>query len=161
MISVELSKDFLNVSVQFLGGILTGFVDLGVIKKGHTFVNILALIHDHQGYSPVCCEDHARGILLEGFDGLLFLPGDVVSVSLLVFVVLQNLWFLVDFCTVLPCGVSGDEGMTLLNSCQVIKSQLIGFWCMNSYSQSTQHNWVSFLPYRLNLSIWVCFEYLV
>ena len=75
--------------------------------------------------------------------------------------VAESLWFLVDFCTFLPCGMFGDEGMTLLNSWQVIKSQLIGFWCMNSYSQSTQHNWVSFLPYRLNLSIWVCFEYLV
>ena len=51
MVSVELSKGFLEVSVQFLGGIPTRFVDLSVIKKGHTFINMLALIHDHQGYS--------------------------------------------------------------------------------------------------------------
>ena len=41
--------------VEFLGSILARFVDLGVIEKGHTFVNILAHIHDYQGYSLVHC----------------------------------------------------------------------------------------------------------
>ena len=79
--------------MQFLGGVPTRFVHVGVIEKGHTFVDILALIHNYQGYSLVCCEDHVRGILSEGFDGLPFFLGDVASVSLLVFVVVQNLWF--------------------------------------------------------------------
>ena len=34
MVSVELSKGFLDIFVQFLGGILTRFVDLSIIKKG-------------------------------------------------------------------------------------------------------------------------------
>ena len=37
------------------GSVLARFVDPGVIEKGHTFFNILALIHDYQGYSLVCC----------------------------------------------------------------------------------------------------------
>ena len=40
---------------SFLVVSLVRFVDLGVIEEGHTFVNILALIHDYQGYSLVCC----------------------------------------------------------------------------------------------------------
>ena len=48
MFSVEPSKGFLDVSVEFLGSVLARFVDLSVIEKGHTFVNILALIHDYQ-----------------------------------------------------------------------------------------------------------------
>ena len=88
MVSVELSKGFLDISVHFLGSISTRFVDLSVIKKGHAFVNILALIHDYQGYSLVCCEDHVRGILPKGFDGILLLFGEVVSVFLIVFIVL-------------------------------------------------------------------------
>ena len=55
MFPVELSKGFLDVSMEFFGGVLARFVDLGVIEKGHTFVNILALIHDYQGYSLVHC----------------------------------------------------------------------------------------------------------
>ena len=54
MFSVELSEGFLDVSVQFFGSVFTRFVDFSVIKKGHTFINILALVHDHQGYSLVC-----------------------------------------------------------------------------------------------------------
>ena len=46
MLPVELPKGFLDLSVEFLGGVLARFVDLGVIEEGHTFVNILALIHD-------------------------------------------------------------------------------------------------------------------
>ena len=55
MFPVELSKGFLDVSVEFLGSVLARFEDLSVIEKGHTFVNILALIHDYQGYSLVHC----------------------------------------------------------------------------------------------------------
>ena len=55
MFSVELSERFLDVSVKFFGSILARFVDLSVIEKGHTLVNILTLIHDHQSYSLVCC----------------------------------------------------------------------------------------------------------
>ena len=55
MFSVGLSKGFLDISVQFFGSVFTRFVDFGVIKKGHTFVNTLALVHDYQGYSLVCC----------------------------------------------------------------------------------------------------------
>ena len=55
MFSVKPLKGFLDVSVKFLGSVLARFVDLSVIEKGHTFVNILALIHDYQGYSLVCC----------------------------------------------------------------------------------------------------------
>ena len=42
---------------SFLVGpsVFTRFVDFSVIKKGHTFINILALIHDYQGYSLVYC----------------------------------------------------------------------------------------------------------
>ena len=43
MFSVELSERFLDVSVKFLGSVLARFVDLSVIEKGHTFVNIFAL----------------------------------------------------------------------------------------------------------------------
>ena len=44
MVSIVLSKSFLDVSVEFLGGGLARFVDLGVIKKGHTlFVYVLGL----------------------------------------------------------------------------------------------------------------------
>ena len=50
MFPVEHLKGFLDVSVEFLGSVLARFVDLSVIDKGHTFVNILALIHDYQGY---------------------------------------------------------------------------------------------------------------
>ena len=38
MVPVELSKVFLDISVEFLGCVLTMFVDLSVIKKGHTFI---------------------------------------------------------------------------------------------------------------------------
>ena len=55
MFPVELLKGFLDISVEFLGGVLTRLVDLSVIEKGHTFVNVLALIHDYQGYSLFCC----------------------------------------------------------------------------------------------------------
>ena len=97
------------------------FVDLGVIKKGYTFFNILALFHDDQGYSLVCCKYHARGILPKGFDGLLLLLDDVASVSLLVFVVLQNLFgFLVDFCTVLPCGILTKIITDSFSNCNVL-----------------------------------------
>ena len=51
MFSVEPSKGCLDVSVEFFGSVLARFVDLSVIEEGHTFVNILALIHDYQGYS--------------------------------------------------------------------------------------------------------------
>ena len=86
VISVELLKGFLDVSVQYFYGIPARFVDLSVIKKGHTFINILALIHDIKtnSFSTVRTTQ-------EGFDSLLFLLGDVASVSLLVFVGLQNL----------------------------------------------------------------------
>ena len=83
MFSVEPSKGFLDVSVEFLGSVLARFVDLSVIEKDHTFVNILALIHDHQGYSLVYCLDHMGGVFPEGFDGLPFLFGGVVSWPLL------------------------------------------------------------------------------
>ena len=106
MFPVELSKGFLDASVEFLGSVFTGFVDFGIIKKCHTFINILALIHDHQGYPLVCCEDHARGVFPEGFDGLLLFLADVVGVVFLVLVALQYLFgLLVDFCTVLPFSV--------------------------------------------------------
>ena len=62
MFPVELSKGFLDVSVEFLGSVLARFVDLSVIEKGHTFVNILALIHDYQGYSLVRLEPHGRSL---------------------------------------------------------------------------------------------------
>ena len=55
MFSVEPSEGFLDVSVKFFGSVLARFIDLSVIEEGHTFVNILALIHDYQGYSFVCC----------------------------------------------------------------------------------------------------------
>ena len=45
---------------SFLVVSLARFVDLSVIEKGRTFVNILALIH---GYSLVCClEPHGEGL---------------------------------------------------------------------------------------------------
>ena len=106
MFPVELSKGFLDVSVEFFGGVFAWFVDFGIIKKCHTFISILALIHGHQGYPLVCCEDHARGIFPEGFDGLLLFLTDVASVVFLVLVALQYLFgLLVDFCTVLPLSV--------------------------------------------------------
>ena len=55
MFSIKPSEGFLDVSVEFFGSVLARFVDLGVIEKGHTLVNILALIHDYQGYPLVCC----------------------------------------------------------------------------------------------------------
>ena len=55
MFSVKPSEGFLDVSVKFFGSVLARFVDLSVIEKCHTFVNILALIHDYQGYCLVCC----------------------------------------------------------------------------------------------------------
>ena len=55
MFSIELSEGFLDVSVQFFGSVFARFVDFGVIKKGHTFINIVAFVHDYQGYSLVCC----------------------------------------------------------------------------------------------------------
>ena len=55
MFSVEPSKGLLDISVEFLGSVLARFVDLSVTEKGHTIVNILALIHDYQGYSLVHC----------------------------------------------------------------------------------------------------------
>ena len=45
MFPVELLKGFLDVSVEFLGGVLTRFVNLGVIEKGHTFVKIICKTH--------------------------------------------------------------------------------------------------------------------
>ena len=51
---VELSEGFLDISMQFFGSVSSRFVDVSVIKKGHTFINILALIHDYQGYSLDC-----------------------------------------------------------------------------------------------------------
>ena len=55
MFSVKPSKGFLDVSMKFFGSVLARVVDLSVIEKCHTFVNILALIHDYQGYSLVYC----------------------------------------------------------------------------------------------------------
>ena len=40
MISVELSKGFLDVSVQFFGSVFARFVDFSVIEKCHTFINM-------------------------------------------------------------------------------------------------------------------------
>ena len=53
MFPVELSKGFLDISMEFLGSVLARFVDLSIIEKGHTFVNILALIYDCQGVDDV------------------------------------------------------------------------------------------------------------
>ena len=113
------------------GSIPTRFVDLGVIKKDHTFFNILGIIHDDQGYSLVCCKYHARDILPKGFDGLPLLLGDVVSVPLLVFVVLQNLFgFLEDFFTVLPWVFSPSSSQILLVTAMssVWVACWIGWW---------------------------------
>ena len=90
MVPVELSKSFLDISVEFLGGVLARFADISVIKKGHQ----LALVHDYQGYSLVCCEDHVRGVFPEGFDGLPLCLGGVVSGSSAVFVPLQDVFVL-------------------------------------------------------------------
>ena len=92
MFPVELSERFLDVSMQFFGCVLARFVDLSVIEKGHAFFNILALIHDYQGYSLVCCKYHSRGVFPEGLDGLL-LFGDVASRPLLVLEVFTSLVF--------------------------------------------------------------------
>ena len=106
MFSVELLEGFLDISVEFPGGVFARFVDFGVIKKGHTFVNVLVLVHDYQDYPLVCCEDHMRGVFPEGFDGLLLCLADVVGVVFLVFVVLQYfLGLLVDFSAIRPCSV--------------------------------------------------------
>ena len=59
-----------------------------VIQEGHTLVSVLGFVHDYQGHTLVCCKDHVGGIFPEGSDGLPLLFGDVLSVSLLVFVVL-------------------------------------------------------------------------
>ena len=47
MFTVELLKGFLDVSMELFGSVLARFVDLSVTEKGHTFVNILALIHNY------------------------------------------------------------------------------------------------------------------
>ena len=43
-----------------------------------------------------------------------------MSVSLLAYVVLQNLWFLVDFCTVLPCGILTKLITDSFSNCNVL-----------------------------------------
>ena len=60
----------------------------GVIEECHAFFNVLTFVHDHQGYTLVCCEYYSRGVFPEGLDGLLLLLGDVVGGPLLVLEVL-------------------------------------------------------------------------
>ena len=55
MVPIELSKSFLDVSVECFSSVLARFVDFSVIKKGHTLIYVLGLIYDYQGYSLVCC----------------------------------------------------------------------------------------------------------
>ena len=88
MVSVELLKGFLDISVKFFGSVSARLVDLGVIEEGHTLINVLALIHNYQGYTLVCCKDNLGGVFPECFDGLPLLFSDVVSVPLLVLEVL-------------------------------------------------------------------------
>ena len=72
------------MSVKIFGSVFARLVDLGVIEEGHTLINVLALVHDYQGYTLVCCKDNLGGVFSEGFDGLPLLFGDVASVPFLV-----------------------------------------------------------------------------
>ena len=57
----------------------------------------------------------------------------------------------------LYCGVFGDEGMTLLNSCQVLKSRPIVFDICVIKPKYSLYLSKFFLPYMLQLSVWVYF----
>ena len=58
------------------------------LRKGHTFVNVLALIHDYQATPLSAVRTTWEESSLRGFDGLPFLSGGVVSWPLLVLEVL-------------------------------------------------------------------------
>ena len=107
--------------MDLAGEVSAGLVDIGILEKCHTFINVGAFVHDHHGYPFVCSKYDSCVVFLKGSDGIPFHFGYVGMGCTLACVVLEEiLGFLVVFTAVYPFGVFPKFIADLFGNCNVL-----------------------------------------